>query len=52
MLKGIDMGRRPDRIGGGLIRSTGGWRTVQALRKNKTHLKGVERILGDNDFVL
>ena len=46
------MSRRPDLIGGGLIRSAGEWQAVQALRKNKTHLKGVERILGDNDFVL
>ena len=52
MLKGIDMSRRPDLIGDGLIRSPGGWQAVQTLRKNKIHLKGVERILGDCDFVL
>ena len=46
------MGRRPDLIGGGLIRSTGGWQAVCAFRKNKIHLKGDERILGDSDFVL
>jgi putative transposase len=52
VVKGIEMGRRPDLIGGGLIRSTGGWQAVKALGKNKIHLKGDERILGDSDFVL
>jgi hypothetical protein len=50
--KGIEVGRRPDLIGGGLIRSTGGWQAVKALGKNKIHLKGDERILGDRDFVI
>ena len=52
VVKGIEMGRRPELIGGGLIRSTGGWRAVMALGRNKIHLKGDERILGDSDFVL
>ena len=52
VVKGIDIGRRPDLIGGGLIRSTGGWHAVRAYRKDKIHLKGDERILGDSDFVL
>jgi len=52
VVKGIEMGRRPDLIGGGLIRSSGGWQAVKAFRKNKIHLKGDERILGDSDFVL
>lgn len=29
---GIDMGRRPELIGGGLIRSLGGWSKVKKLR--------------------
>ncbi|OEU60051.1 MAG: hypothetical protein BBJ57_08035 [Desulfobacterales bacterium PC51MH44] len=29
--KGIDQGRRPDLVGGGLIRSLGGWSAVKAL---------------------
>ncbi len=49
--KGVDMGRRPELTGGGLIRSMGGWRAVTSLRKLKEHLKGDERILGDSDFV-
>jgi len=52
VVKGIAMGRRQDLIGGGLIRSTGGWQAVKAFRKSKIHLKGDERILGDSDFVL
>jgi len=49
--KGIDQGRRPDLIGGGLLRSTGGWKEIQALRKAGIHQKSDERILGDSDFV-
>lgn len=52
VVNGMEMGRRPDLIGGGLIRSSGGWQAVKGLRKNKIHLKGDERILGDSDFVL
>jgi len=49
--KGIDQGRRSDLTGGGLIRSTGGWTAVSAMRKAKVHAKSDERILGDGDFV-
>jgi hypothetical protein len=49
---GIGQGRRPDLVGGGLIRSLGGWEKVTALRKRGPRLKGDERILGDSDFVL
>jgi len=49
--KGIAQGRRPDLVGGGLIRSAGGWSAVTALRKSSTRMKGDERILGDGDFV-
>ncbi len=50
--EGIAAGKRPDLVGGGLVRSAGGWSAVKALRKAKVHLKGDERILGDSDFVL
>ena len=50
--KGIGMGRRPDLVGGGLIRSVGGWTKARALAKEGVRLKGDERILGDSDFVL
>jgi REP element-mobilizing transposase RayT len=49
--KGVNAGRRPDLTGGGLIRSAGGWTTVKSARKQKVHMKGDERILGDTDFV-
>ena len=49
--KGIADGRRADLIGGGLIRSAGGWKALKALKKAKLHLKSDERILGDSDFV-
>ena len=49
--KGIPEGRRPDLVGGGLIRSAGGWSVVKSLRKNAARMKGDERILGDGNFV-
>ncbi len=49
--KGIAEGRRNDLIGGGLIRSSGGWEKVKAMRKAKIFNKSDERILGDGDFV-
>ena len=51
MQKGIDIGRRPDLTGGGLIRSVGGWSAVKSLRKSGAYQKGDERILGDGEFV-
>ena len=49
--KGDEKGRRPELIGGGMIRSAGGWEKIKAARANKVYLKGDERILGDSDFV-
>jgi REP element-mobilizing transposase RayT/lambda repressor-like predicted transcriptional regulator len=49
--QGIAHGHRPDLIGGGLIRSRGGWTEVTAARKSKLFQKSDERILGDGDFV-
>lgn len=49
--KGIDTGKRPDLVGGGLIRSVGGWQAVRALRRTGMHQKSDERILGDSEFV-
>jgi REP element-mobilizing transposase RayT len=48
---GISAGHRPDLIGGGLIRSMGGWEAVKAFRQTNVYMKGDERILGDSDFV-
>jgi len=49
---GIPLGRRPELVGGGLIRSLGGWTAVKAQRTGEARLKGDERILGDSTFVL
>jgi len=35
--KGVDQGHREDLIGGGLIRSSGGWSSVKAMRKAKIY---------------
>jgi hypothetical protein len=48
---GIALGKRPDLVGGGLIRSAGGWVAVQSLRKSKERFANDERILGSSDFV-
>ncbi len=49
--KGVTKGRRPDLTGGGLIRTAGGWAALKDYRRQKIHIKGDERILGDSDFV-
>ena len=49
--KGIAEDRREELVGGGLIRSAGGWDTVKKLRKAGIRLKGDERVLGDTGFV-
>lgn len=51
LAEGIAEGKRDDLIGGGLVRSTGGWAAVKELLQNQTHIKSDERILGDGDFV-
>jgi hypothetical protein len=49
--QGIQLGKRPDLIGGGLIRSAGGWSAVKQLRRANAYQKGDERILGDGQYV-
>jgi REP element-mobilizing transposase RayT len=49
--QGVKQGRRPELIGGGLIRSVGGWSAINALRDERVRVKADERILGDSDFV-
>jgi hypothetical protein len=48
---GKDQGRRPELVGGGLVRSQGGWSVVKSLRRRGEKVKGDERILGSSDFV-
>ena len=49
--EGVRQGRRPDLVGGGLIRSLGGWEGVQGLGRWRGRFKGDERILGESEFV-
>ena len=49
--EGLHQGRREDLVGGGLIRSLGGWSAVTANNLKGTFIKSDERILGDGDFV-
>jgi len=51
VINGIELGRQPELIGGGLIRSAGGWSMVRSLRKAGIFQKSDERILGDGNFV-
>jgi len=51
MEEGISLGKRPELVGGGLIRSAGGWSSVLALRRRGSKPAGDERILGDGEFV-
>ena len=48
---GIDQGHRSDLVGGGLIRSYGGWSAVKAMRRLGVREKSDERILGKGEFV-
>jgi hypothetical protein len=49
--KGISQGRRDDLVGGGLIRSQGGWTAVKSMRRLGVREKSDERILGSGQFV-
>ena len=49
--EGIERGRRPELVGGGLIRSLGGWFEVRSLRRRGEKEAYDQRILGDGDFV-
>ena len=51
MEEGRDQGRRPELVGGGLIRSLGGWSQVLPLRGSRERLEHDDRILGNGDFV-
>jgi len=49
--EGIPVGHRPELVGGGLVRSAGGWAEVRALRRQKEPMAGDPRILGSGEFV-
>ena len=50
--KGIAQGQRPELVGGGLLRSMGGWSVVKSLRRSGIQEKGDARILGSSEFVM
>ena len=49
--EGLEMGRRPELVGGGLIRSMGGWSEVLSSRRREKREASDERILGGGKFV-
>jgi len=49
--EGVEQGRRPELVGGGLIRSMGGWSQVLSMRRHNERVLTDERILGSGDFV-
>jgi hypothetical protein len=51
MEEGKKLGRRPELVGGGLIRSLGGWSKVLSLREKGEKLEHDSRVLGSGDFV-
>jgi REP-associated tyrosine transposase len=51
MREGMGQGRLAELIGGGLIRSQGGWSQVLAMRRRGRKEEYDERILGSGDFV-
>ena len=49
--EGLPQGRRPELVGGGLVRSLGGWAEVRAIRQRKAPVLADPRILGTGAFV-
>jgi REP element-mobilizing transposase RayT len=49
--EGLPSGRRPELVGGGLIRSLGGWSQVISLQRTGERSAADARILGSGDFV-
>jgi REP element-mobilizing transposase RayT/predicted HTH domain antitoxin len=48
--EGIGAGRRPELVGGGLVRSLGGWSQVKSMRRKGDRELSDERILGSGEF--
>ena len=48
---GIKAGGRPELVGGGLVRSLGGWSQVLSLKRSGSKIFSDERILGSSEFV-
>ena len=49
--EGVSRGRRPELVGGGLVRSLGGWSQVVSMRRKGDKIPADQRILGSGEFV-
>jgi len=49
--EGVPHGKRPELVGGGLIRSLGGWSEVLSLRRRGIKVASDARILGEDEFI-
>jgi len=49
--EGVALGRRPELVGGGLVRSLGDWFQVVSMRRKGATISSDARILGGSDFV-
>lgn len=49
--EGVSQGRRPELVGGGLVRSLVGWERVEELRRGRESWAHDERVLGSSEFV-
>jgi len=49
--EGVSLGKRPQFVGGGLIRSLGGWSQVLSLRRKGDKIASDERVLGGDEFI-
>ncbi|MBM4349148.1 MAG: transposase [Deltaproteobacteria bacterium] len=49
--EGIRRGKRPELVGGGLMRSLGGWSQVLSLRRKGIKVAFDERVLGGDEFI-
>jgi putative transposase len=49
--KGVSQGKRPELVGGGLVRSLGGWSQVLSLRRARRKAYSDDRVLGSSEFV-
>ncbi len=48
---GVGQGHRPELVGGGLLRSYGGWKGVVELRRGREKYRSDERVLGSSKFI-
>lgn len=49
--QGAEKGRSPELVGGGLLRSMGGWKNLKELRGSGEKVRADEQILGGSEFV-